>query len=486
MADEFTGKVIADKYRVDSLLRGGDLGDMYRGWHLFMDKPVTLKILPSSLAADESIRKQFSAEARNAVLMSHPNILAVSDFAASADGSVYIVFEGFEGETLTDLIAREGHFTPERSINIAAQTAAALDSASAKNVIHGKLNPEKILISSDGSDAVKVFDFSSTENYAANTHSDRNIAYKAPEQFSGMTKADARTDVYSLGVILYRMLAGATPFNGETPTDVMLKHTEEQPPPISPFRKDMPPAVEPVVFKALEKDPDLRYQSTREFGAELDQLSYRLANPAAASGNNIWKTAFIVLAGISVLAAALIYGTSVKQTNPITQLQPDANGQPVQPINPATGAEEQNLALMPSMMPGAMSNSNMMEQPPGTLAGGDNYNPWGNGGMPPPGAPLPGYVPPGGQIYMIDPNTGSPFMPPDGVVLVPVPVNTNTAKATPTPKVATNTNGVTVVVPNTSPKTTSTPPKTETPSKSQPLPPKEDKPKPGGTPTTPG
>ena len=182
----------------------------------------------------------------------------------------------------------------------------------------------------------------------------------------------------------------------------------------------------------------------------------------------------------------LIYGTSVKQTNPITQLQPDANGQPVQPINPATGAEEQNLALMPSMMPGAMSNSNMMEQPPGTLAGGDNYNPWGNGGMPPPGAPLPGYVPPGGQIYMIDPNTGSPFMPPDGVVLVPVPVNTNTAKATPTPKVATNTNGVTVVVPNTSPKTTWTPPKTETPSKSQPLPLKEDKPTPGGTPTTPG
>ncbi|MEJ7847360.1 MAG: protein kinase [Pyrinomonadaceae bacterium] len=451
MADEFTGKVIADKYRVDSLIRKGDLGDMYRGWHLFMDKPVTLKILPSSLAADESIRKQFSAEARNAVLISHPNILAVSDFAANADGSVYIVFEGFEGETLTEFISTDGQFAPERAVDIAAQTASALASASAKDVIHGKLNPDKILVanSAEGSVRVKVFDFSSTENYVQRAASDKNIAYTAPEQFSGLKKPDARTDVYSLGVILYQMLAGATPFNGETPTDIMLKHTEEEPPPISPFHKDMPPAVEPVVFKALAKDPDLRYQSAQEFSAELDQLAYGLANPAVPSGNNIWKTAFIVLAGISVLAVALIYGTSVKQTNPITQLQPDVNGQPVQPINPATGLEEQNLALMPSIMTGAMSNTNMMEQPPGTLPGGDNYNPWGNGGMPPPGAPLPGYVPPGGQVYMIDTNTGSPFMPPDGVVLVPVPVNTNTGvKPTPTPKTpAANANVSTVQPP---------------------------------------
>lgn len=464
MADEFTGKIIADKYRVDSLLRKGDLGDMYRGWHLFMDKPVTLKILPSSLAADENIRKQFSAEARNAVLISHPNILAVSDFAANADGSVYIVFEGFEGQILSEFISSDGQFAPERAVDIAAQTASALAAASAKDVIHGKLNPDKILAANaaDGSVAVKIFDFSSTENYVQRpVASKKNIAYMAPEQFSGSKKPDVRTDVYSLGVILYQMLVGATPFNGETPTDVMLKHTEETPPPISPFRKDIPPAIEPVVFKALAKDPDLRYQSAQEFSAELDQLAYSLANPAVPSGNNIWKTAFIVLAGISVLAVALIYGTSVKQTNPITQLQPDANGQPVQPINPATGVEEQNLALMPNMMTGAMSNTNMMEQPPGTLAGGDNYNPWGNGGMPPPGAPLPGYVPPGGQVYMIDPNTGSPFMPPDGVVLVPVPVNTNTApvKPIPTPKApATNANVSTAPPPaNTTTKPAATP-----------------------------
>ncbi len=468
MADEFTGKVIAEKYRVDTLLGTGDLGNMYRGWHLFMDKPVTLKILSSSLSVDETIRKQFSAVARNAIHISHPNILAVNDFAANADGSVYIVFEGFEGELLPELIARSGQIDPERAINISRQIALALDAANAKNIIHGKLCPEKILIVSapDAGDMVKVLDFSSNENNA----SDSNIAYMAPEQFSGLTRPDSRTDIYSLGIILYQLLTGHLPFTGETPTDVMLKHTEEPPPPLSTFKQGLPESIEPVVFKALAKDPGLRYQSAKEFADGLNVLADNLANRAAATGgNNIWKTAFIVLAGISVLAVALIYGTSVKQTNPATQLQPDINGQPVQPINPATGVEEQNLAAMSDFMSAASGNSNIA-QPPGTLPGGDNYNPWGNGGAPPPGAPT--YVAPGGQVYTIDPNNPSQFMPPDGVILVPVPANTNTAvKPTPTPKVsAANANILVTPAPNNTPKPVA-PKATPTPAKPSAQPP---------------
>ena len=469
MADEFTGKVIAEKYRVDSLLRHGDMGDMYRGWHLFMDRPVTLKILPPALAVDDSIRKQFSAEARNAVLISHPNILAVNDFATNADRSVYIVFEGVEGETLSEVIRGNDQIAPERAAIVSKQIASALAAAHAKNVIHGKLNPENILIASaaDGSETVKVFDFSSSENHfppATDSASHGDVAYMAPEQFSGFTKADGRTDVYSLGVIFYQLLTGEVPFKGETPTNVMLKHTEEPPSPLSTFRQDLPAIVEPVVFKALSKNPDLRYQSAEEFAGELDQLAYNLANPPSA-GSNIWKTAFIVLAGISLLAVALIYATSVKQTNPTTQLQPDANGQPVQPINPATGVEEQNLASMPSMMMDTLGNSNTA-QPPGTLPGGDNYNPWGNGGVPPPGAPPPTYVAPGGKVYTIDPNNPSQFMPPDGVILVPVPVNTNTAKPTPTPKApAANANVSTAPAANTSTKPAATPRTTPPPVK---------------------
>jgi hypothetical protein len=212
------------------------------------------------------------------------------------------------------------------------------------------------------------------------------------------------------------------------------------------------------VLKAMSRDPEMRQQSLAEFSREL---STDAAIPAttAASSNNIWKTAFVVLVGITVLAAALIYATSVKQTNPTTQ-QADANWQPVQPINPATGIQEQNLANIQGLTSfDANSNANIAA-PPGTLPGGDGYDPWRNGGMPPPGAPKVG---PGGQTVTIDPSTGSPFMPadtgncvmqPSGILLCPVPLtnaNASVKKPTPTPKTAANANAQVSATPQASP-----------------------------------
>ncbi len=458
MAEQLTGTVIAEKYRVDSLLRSGELGDFYRGRHLFMDKPVTLKVLPPALAFDEHIRDLFTAEAKNSSALAHPNILAVSDFGSNKDQSYYIVFEGFDGEPLSHAISRGGQFSSNRAISIARQIAEALGSAHQNGFVHGNLTPDSILASySPTSETVKVFDFEPQTVNGRGRRDDRspiNVAYLAPEQFAGLKNIDGRSDIYSLSIILFQMLAGEVPFKGETPTDVMLKHAEEVPPAFKTFRTDVPAPLEAAIQKALAKDPDERYQTAEEFVAELDKIS---AESSSASGNNIWKTAFVVVAGIAVLAAALIYATSVKQTDPTTQLQPDANGVPVQPINPATGTEEQTLASMPGVLNADFGNSNM-SQPPGTLPGGDNYNPWATG-APPPGAPLPTYVPPGGQVYQIDPNTGSPFMPNDGtVILVPVPANTNTAaKPTPTPKTpAANANTQNVTPVDSAPKPTPT------------------------------
>lgn len=432
MAEQLTGTVIAEKYRVDSLLRSGDLGAFYRGRHLFMDKPVTLKVLPPALALDEHIRDLFTAEAKNSSALAHPNILAVTDFGANRDESYYIVFEGFDGEPLSHAITRGGQFSTDRAISISRHVAEALNAAHENGFIHGNLTPDSILGSySPTGETVKVFDFKPISDRQADAGSPINVAYLAPEQFSGLTNLDGRADIYSLGIILYQMLAGEVPFKGETPTDVMLKHAEEIPAALNTFRKDVPPSLEAAVQKALAKNPDERYQTAEEFIAELDKA----AAESSKAGNTLWKTAFVAVAGIAVLAAALIYATYTKQTIPTTQLQPDANGVPVQPINPASGTEEQALMSIPAgMTPSEFSNSNM-SQPPGTLPGGDNYNPWA-AGAPPPGGPLPTYVPPGGTVYQIDPNTGSPFMPNDtGVILVPVPANTNTAaKPSPTPK----------------------------------------------------
>ncbi len=454
MGDQLTGKIIADKYRIDTHFRNDDAADFYRGRHLFMDKPVMLKILPPALDFDEQTRKRFSAEAQNAVLLEHPNVLAVSDFGTDKDGTVYIVFEGFEGDTLKQAIARDGRFPIDRAVAIAKQIADAVSDAHEKGFVHANLTPENILVADSSiGENVKVFDFGAGERSSV------NVAYYAPEQFSGQKKPDSRSDVYSLGIILYQMLAGQVPFIGETPTDVKLKHAEEPPPPLSVLRPEVPASVETVMQKALSKDPEQRYQTANELAEDLDQVSGSLLDPGS-SGNNIWKTAFVVLAGISVLAVALIYATSVKRTNPTTQLQPDANGQPVQPINPATGTEEQSLAAMPALTSEMISNSNMT-QPPGTLPGGDNYNPWASG-QPPPGAPPTTYVAPGGQVYTIDPNNPSQFMPMEGgVVLVPIPANTNTAaKPTPTPRTPpANANTTATPVPTPAPKATPVPAK---------------------------
>ncbi len=457
MTDQLTGQILAKKYRIDSLLREDDLGTVYRGTHVSMDKSVTIKILASALAVDENIVRQFSAEAKTASRISHPNILNVTDFGVDAENRVYIVFEGPDGENLQETIREEGRFAPDRAVNLTRQIASALSAANAVNIIHANLSSRNILLARapNNAEMAKVTSFGavrlSDRETVAQEASGRDVAYFSPEQCTDENAADARSNVYNLGVILYEMLAGEVPFAGATQTDVMLKHSQEPPPPLSAFRHDLPAGLEGVMLKALAKNPEMRYQTADEFSDDLSRISGNYhpsvlplipAKTATETSNNLWKTAFIVLAGISLLAVTLIYATSIKQTNPATILQTDGNGQPVQPINPATGADEQNLDNMSSYPTEMMSNTNLppMGIPPGTSPSSDGINPWAGGGYPPRGAP-PQYVQPGGATgptVMIDPNTGSPFMPNEsGVVLVPVPINANTStntKPSPTPK----------------------------------------------------
>ena len=472
MAEKITGKLFADKYRVDSLLHSSELGNFYRCRHAFTERPVILQVMRPEIAADPLAAARFSNMAKAAAHISHPNILAVNDFGKSADGHLFATLENIEGETLYEALARDGQIPVPVALNVASQAAAGLAAAHEAGLVHGNLNTGNVLVTyaADGSRSVKLFDFGSASAAATDTadgdKQPRHYAYIAPE-VSSRGRPDELSDMYSLGVVLYEMLAGDVPFTGDNSEEVINKHLEEAPPPLSSFRHDLPPGVEPIVLKALSKNPEMRYRTASEFADAIDLHAMSSAGPGAATAaaagennNNIWKTAFVVLAGISLLSAFLIYGTSVKQTDPTTVLQPDANGQPVQPINPATGAEEQNLALTPGFNYDANSNTTM-GQPPGTLPGGDGYNPWAGGAAPPPGGPPPTYVAPGGQVYTIDPNNPSQFMPVEGsgVVLVPVPANANTAaKPTPTPKTPpANANAQTAPPANTAPKATPTP-----------------------------
>ncbi len=237
------------------------------------------------------------------------------------------------------------------------------------------------------------------------------------------------------------MLSGEVPFAAESEEELLAKQSENPPVPLSAFRNDIPDGLEPVILRAISSNPDMRYQKASAFSEDLahflsssdetELISAAKTPIAPEDNNNMWKTAFVVLAGISLLAVGMIYATYTKQTDPGTQLQADINGQPVQPLNPATGITEQNLAYTnDGTMPEIVGNSQFPTAD--GLPGGDGLNVWNKyGGAPPPGAPT---YPSGGQVITIPGDgSGSQFMPgldaSGGIILIPVQVT-----PTPTPK----------------------------------------------------
>ena len=449
MIEDIVGKLVADKYRIESLIREGSAGDLFAGKHEISDKPVTIMVLPQALAIDARWSKKFIDAARSASSVSHPNILNVTDFGTDAKGVSYAVFEPTTGKTLSGLLADGASIDEKRALTFSHQIATGVAAAHEKKIIHAALAPANVFVEED---TAKVYGFGGDPLDIAK---DADPRYLAPEQSNKFPVADERSDIYSLGIMLYEMLTGVVPYDGATAADVLKKQNAEPAPPLSTFRRDLHPDIEPILLSAIALDPDRRYQTMTAFAEDLEMLSTGKVKAAAAtagsSKHNVWQTAFIALAGITLLAAALIYFTSVRKTDPTAQLTPDAGSLPVQPIGPATGAQEESLAKLPEMTEAEIMAAGMMEVPPGTLPGGDGYNAWANGGAPPIGAPVGGapatgipqpYTPPGGQTVVVDPNGGSQFMPQDsGVILVPVPVqsDTNTAPTTkPTPNTAAN------------------------------------------------
>lgn len=434
MTDEFIGKTLAGKYEIEELVRESEFGRVYRGKHLMMEKPVTIKILSPALAVDKNIVDQFSLEARTISKLSHPNILNVTDFGKDEE-TVFIVLENIEGENLKEIIKRGGAFNAERAVRLTRQIAAALSSAHAAGIVHKNLTSEKILVSLmvNDTELVKVLDIGSFDRDEKGDFEELasfdDLAYLSPEQCSEESEPDERSDIYSLGIIFYEMLTGEVPFMADTPTDLMLKHSQVPPPPLAAFREDIPEDVEPIVIQALAKNPAMRYQSAAAFADDLGEAMRasgaddtivipRVETAAAGAGSNgLWKTAFALLAGISILSFAMVqYGfINLNKTEPDTEYKVDANGKPVQPLSGATGLNEKGISVSdypdPTLNPDGITE--IMPQPLGIggVTGGDGYDPWRDGG----GFPTSGTAPmtavgPGGEIINIPGGSvGNPF-----------------------------------------------------------------------------
>ena len=265
------------------------MGTVYRARHLLMDRPVAVKVLHSRFVDNEAARTRFQLEARAAVMLHHTNAVSVTDFGQTADGNVYLVMELLEGRTLRDMVAKEAPLETARAISIMLQTSAAVAAAHEAGIIHRDLKPSNILVtqSANAPAAVKVLDFGIAKLAADKYDSEAATAvtlpgtpigtprYMAPEQYEGRDLTPA-ADVYSLGVILYEMLAGMAPFTGATPLEIALKHKND---PLRPPREivaTIPEDVERVVLHALEKQPAARPANAAEFHRELLETAERL------------------------------------------------------------------------------------------------------------------------------------------------------------------------------------------------------------------
>ncbi len=272
--DSLLGQILADKYRIEERLSEGGMGTVYRGTHVLMDKTVAVKVLRPSLAADEKIVARFSREARAASRISHPHALSVTDFGEAENGVVFLVMEYLSGLTLKELIRQEGPMPLPRAVELLRQVGGALDAAHCEGVVHRDLKSDNImLLSSSGTDYAKVLDFGIAKIKEREGDYDPGLTapdlvigtpqYMSPEQCS-QSPVDARSDIYSLGVILYEMLVGHVPFTGGSPTAIMLKHLQQPAPSVLDERDDVPEAVGRVVARAMEKRPEDRYETVRE------------------------------------------------------------------------------------------------------------------------------------------------------------------------------------------------------------------------------
>jgi serine/threonine-protein kinase len=264
-------RVFSNRYELTHLIARGGMAEVYRARDRLLDRPVALKVLFPELSVDRAFVERFRREAQNAAKLSHPNIVPVFDWGEDT-GSYFIVMEFIDGKPLSAVLRESGPLDGNRAAAIASQVAAALASAHRHGVVHRDIKPGNVLITNEGQ--VKVTDFGiaravNTEESLTQTGAVMGTAtYFSPEQAEGIG-VDARTDIYSLGVVLFEMITGRPPFLGDTPVSVASKHVRDIAPMPRELLETVPVELEAVTMKAMAKDPDQRYPDAEEFRADL-------------------------------------------------------------------------------------------------------------------------------------------------------------------------------------------------------------------------
>jgi eukaryotic-like serine/threonine-protein kinase len=284
------GDIFADKYRLGYVVGAGGMGLVIAARHLQLDTKVALKILrPTMLVSQEAVVR-FQREARAAARLASEYVARVLDFGASDAGAPYIVMEFLEGTDLQTWIRERGAMTVEQAVEFVLQASVAIAEAHAAGIIHRDLKPSNLFCTrrADGRLVVKVLDFGISKlEPSGGARSDLGMTrtntvlgtplYMSPEQIRSPKDIDARADLWALGVVLYELVTGSVPFEGETPTEIFLRIASVPPRPLREFRKDLPAGLETVIGKCLERDREHRYSDVAAFADGLQPFAPKRA-----------------------------------------------------------------------------------------------------------------------------------------------------------------------------------------------------------------
>ena len=270
---DMEGKVLGNRYEIIEKIGSGGMATVYKAKCRVLNRNVAIKILKDEFANDTEFIKRFQVEAQSAASLSHQNIVSIFDVGKD-DSMHYIVMELIEGKTLKEIIVEKGKIPWKDAVKIAAQIASGLNQAHNHHIVHRDIKPHNIIITKDG--VAKVTDFgiakavsNSTINAFGSTIG--SVHYFSPEHARG-GYTDEKSDIYSLGVVLYEMCTGKLPFDAETPVSVALKHLQEQPEAPKSINSEIPDALNLIILKAMQKEVANRYASAKAFYDDLTKL----------------------------------------------------------------------------------------------------------------------------------------------------------------------------------------------------------------------
>lgn len=269
--DKYIGRLLDDRYEIIELIGSGGMANVYKALCHRLNRYDAVKIMRDDTAANEELRRRFRAESQAVAMLSHPNIVSVYDVSHSADVE-YIVMELIDGITLKEYMRKKGILEPSEVLDFTVQTAKALEHAHSKGIIHRDIKPQNIMLLKDGMLKVADFGIASLDNDFEENKSEAvgSVHYIAPEQARGAAP-DARSDIYSLGIVMYEMLTGKLPYVGQSDVEVAVKHMNTDP--VSPREivPDIPEELERICLKAMDSDINDRYQTAGQLLSDLEQ-----------------------------------------------------------------------------------------------------------------------------------------------------------------------------------------------------------------------